>query len=139
MSTIHLRGPWLWTWVVWGVVRTVLLFVGAYVGHWHGLTQEVHLALLGWYTLFLVLELVGAWRLGYNPPGVEIAKTWSQVQQRLARQGRWEASVALCSAVLDCVALAIILSPLSPWLAATASLVFAYRYLVHIAYRMEWG
>lgn len=141
MSAITFRGPWPWAWVAWGAVRTGVVVMCVVAATIHGdLPTWARLTLDAAYILFAVLEGVGAWRLKHNPTGVEIIKTWSQLNQWLGQGfGRWIRSVALMNAAVDAFAVYIIFEVLHPIPAALLAGLLFWHLAPHFNDRSDAG
>lgn len=136
---IQLRGPWAAFWATWHLARLLGVFWGAWVTHQFDLRPEVQLYFVVLYTVFFPVELLGAYRLRFNPPGVEIAKTLSQTNQWVAQQGRFGEHVAMVSGALDAALVIAMVSPMSTLVALTSGGLLGYRLLAHYAARADVG
>jgi hypothetical protein len=136
---IQLRGPFAWFWAIWHLARIAGVFWGAWITYQFDLRPEVQLYFVVLYTVFLPVELLGAYRLRFNPPGVEIAKTLSQSNQWVAQQGRFGQHIALVSGALDVALVIAIVSPLSMLVALVAGGTLGWRLVAHYAWRADVG
>lgn len=139
MSRIVLCGPWAYFWGAWHAARLLGVFWGAWITYQFELHAEVQLYFLVLYTVFFPAELLGAYRLRFNPPGVEIAKTLSQTNQWVAQQGRFGQAVAGISGALDAALVFMVVSPLNVLVALVLSFGLAYRLMAHYAWRSDVG
>lgn len=140
MTAIVFRGPWPIAWVVWGVLRSVAIVLCIVAATLHGdLPVGARLALAGAYILWLPLELVGAWSMRRDPPGVETIRTWSQLNQWIGQHGRWHRWVALMNAAVDAFAVFVIFEVLNPIGAFVLAGLLFWRLAPHFNDRSDEG
>jgi hypothetical protein len=137
MSKIRVTGPWAVVWSIWHAAWLFGIFWVPFF--WpDGTTWDYRVL----YTLFLPLELIGAARA--STPGVEVARTLSQVRQWVAQAGKgpnalgWKA-LASGTALVDAAIVWYVAKDVHPAVGAVLGTVVWLWLSPHFGYRERVG